>query len=619
MMENIRSAANSIVVKIIFAIIMLCFIFTGVGFLSFGGGNSARDEQQYIAKVDGDGISRAVFENQVKRETSNAGEKASDPEFVKQLRQEILTSQINNYLMSKFSNNLNVKISNEQIKDAIRKEPLFFVNGKFNNKKYLDVLAQYNYTPDRYAEVLKTELKKQQVSDVLTKSLFVLPVDSELSLLKDQTRVIYASSINSSVLNIAPVIISKEDEQKYYKEHANEFSKNERIKFNYIKNTRKDISDKVSVSYAELKQEYKNNQQEYQVAGKKSYSIIYVTDKDKADKISSELTTSNFEQMAKSGNDDNQISQYGKNGSLGWFIDDASLPQPFKDANLNSKGQISKPIRVDDGYLIIKLDDIQPVQTKDFNLVKEAIKTKLIEQKTDKIFQQKENVLHTELAKNSEPLDEIAKKVELKAVESDWTDDNDDSSILSYPEVRDIAFGSEMLVDGKATGKISDIIPVGNLQEDSVVIQVIDYRPEGVAPFDEVQKDIHQKLYVSQTKERLQSAVNNLMAELNEKGKSNKIAFSTSYSLKRDSNTLDKKVVDMVFNLVPSEKKPTFGVQFTDDNNGYIVMLQKVEPSTKQRDISEELLSDMNRGLQYYLSLDLNAKTRVDLMPDANL
>ena len=68
MMETIRTAANSVVVKIIFAIIILCFIFTGVGFFGFGGSsNSANDEQLYIAKVDGEGISRAGFEEQAKR------------------------------------------------------------------------------------------------------------------------------------------------------------------------------------------------------------------------------------------------------------------------------------------------------------------------------------------------------------------------------------------------------------------------------------------------------------------------------------------------------------------------------------------------------------------------
>ena len=86
MMDTIRTAANHIVVKIIFAIIILSFIFTGIGFFGFGGGNNARDAQQYIAKVDGEGISRAQFEAVAREVTSKS---AGDPTFIKQLRRNI--------------------------------------------------------------------------------------------------------------------------------------------------------------------------------------------------------------------------------------------------------------------------------------------------------------------------------------------------------------------------------------------------------------------------------------------------------------------------------------------------------------------------------------------------
>ena len=118
MMETIRKAANSLVVKIIFAIIILCFIFTGVGFLGFGGSsNTSNDEKLYIAKVDGEGISRAAFEAKVQHETTNS---IGDPSFTKMIRRNILAQQIDNYLAYKFSDNIHATISNELVKNYIK-------------------------------------------------------------------------------------------------------------------------------------------------------------------------------------------------------------------------------------------------------------------------------------------------------------------------------------------------------------------------------------------------------------------------------------------------------------------------------------------------------------------
>ncbi|OTP86683.1 hypothetical protein B5S43_13645, partial [Gilliamella apicola] len=210
MMETIRTAANHIVVKIIFAIIILSFIFTGIGFFGFGGGNNTRDAQQYIAKVNGEGISRAQFEAQAREITSSS---AGDPAFIKQLRRNVLYSQITNFLSYKFAEQLNANISNESVKEFIKKQQVFFENGKFSNKKYLQLISENGYTPDSYGETLKTYLQQQQVINALVNSSFVLPIDSELSNLKDQTRTVYTSTLSPKVVNMDDVKITIEDEK----------------------------------------------------------------------------------------------------------------------------------------------------------------------------------------------------------------------------------------------------------------------------------------------------------------------------------------------------------------------------------------------------------------------
>lgn len=622
MMDKIRSAASHVAVKIIFAIIILCFIFTGVGFLGFGGGHNARDEQQYIAKIDGEGISREAFESQARQVTANVGSVGSDQsQLIRQMRQNVLAYQINNFLSYKFSEQLKAAVSNDQIKNAIRDQQVFHENGKFSNKKYLELLASNGYTTDSYAEILRAALQQQQVIGALVNTEFALPVDSDLSLLKDQKRKVYITTVNPTIVNMDDVTISTDDEQKYYDEHQTEFNKKERVKFKYLANFKNDILSTITVSDDELKSEYNKNIKQYSFPAKSAYSVIYVTSKEKADDILDQLKQSDFDEIAKTINKDNQISPYGKNGSLGWFEDNDLLPQPFKEANLKKAGDISQPIAVDGGFLIVKLDDMQKAKTMNFDYAKHQIKETLTQQKVDKIFEEQENKLKAAMANSSSSLEEIAEKSGLKLVESDWTYFNDSLSVLRYPEVRDVAFGGDMLVDGAVTNKISDIIPVGKSQvEGDIVIQVVDYRPEGVAPFDEVKEGINKKLYQNIANERFNSTVTSILEELNEKGSAKNVGFAENYLLSRDSTELPPKVVDMIFNLVPSAStKRIFGAQMVDDKTAYIAVITNVMTPDEKRDISPEISQLFSENIQNALLVDIRSKAKIEIMPNSNL
>ena len=619
MMETIRTAANHIVVKIIFAIIILSFIFTGIGFFGFGGGNNARDAQQYIAKVNGEGISRAQFEAQAREITSSS---AGDPAFIKQLRRNVLYSQITNFLSYKFAEQLNANISNESVKEFIKKQQVFFENGKFSNKKYLQLISENGYTPDNYGETLRTYLQQQQVINALVNTSFVLPIDSELANLKDQTRTVYTSTLSPKVVNMDDVKITIEDEKKYYEEHKSEFYRKERVKFNYILNEKYNYIDKIRVTDEEVQKQFQKNKKDYSFPERQAYSVIYVTDKEQADDIMKDLSSGgNFETIVKTVNQASSTSPYGKNGSLGWFTMDDSLPQAFKDANLKKVGQISKPIKVDDGYVIVKLDNVQKSRVMDFDYAKHMITSKLQEEKLNAIFYSVENKIQAAVNKNPNSLEAIAKDSDLHIVNSDWSYYNDIATILRYPEVRDVAFGDQMIVDGQATGNVSEMITVGQgIDMIDFVIQIVDYRKEGIAPFEEVQDEINKKLYQNIANERFTSTVDNILAQLNETGSSSNVNFAQSYKLTRDSKVLDKKIVDMVFDLVPSvTSKRVFGVQYLDDKSAAIVVLTGVKTPNEQKDISSELLPLYINNIYSSLTEDIRSKVKIEIMPDANL
>lgn len=624
MMEKIRTAANSLVVKIIFAIIILCFIFTGVGFLGFGGSSrNVNDEQLYIAKVDGEGIGRAQFEAQVKQQLNNI--KGGDASFIKMVRRSVLAQQIDNYLAYQFSQKIHAAISNERVKNFIKQQKVFFVNGKFDNQNYLNLLAENGFTPDSYAEILKTSLQQEQVIDALVKTSFVLPSDSEINLLQNQTRKIYAAKVDSSIDDMKDVNITEEDERKYYDEHQNEFLKKDRVKLKYIYNSKDDIVKTIKVTDNDIKKEYEQNLKKYSYPAKKEFSAIFVTDKAQADKIVKELSSgANFQNIAESLNqNNNNISAYGKNGSLGWFVDDDSLPEFFKKANLKKVNQISKPIPTDDGFIIIKLDGEVPSKTMDFDYASILIYDNLSKQKLQNEFNAIEDKMKNALSQSPKSIEELSEKTGLPVQTTDWTSYKEISTIMIHPEISDLVFSEEMIANGQSTLNISDLIPVERSNGSyDFIIQVTDYRPEGIAPFDEVKEEINRKLSKNISESRFKANVENLLNELNTTGKSDKISFSNKYILHRDSTDLDKKVVDMVFNLEPSisgRKSNRFSAEFLEDNTAYIVVITDVDTPKEYQDISAELLPLSMSDTYHYLANDIRSKAKIEIIPDANL
>ena len=622
MMETIRTAANSLVVKAIFAIIILCFIFTGVGFLGFGGkSNSANDEQLYVAKVDGEGISRIGFEKQVKQELRNVN--GGDASFIKMMRQNVLAQQIDNYLAYQFSQKIHAAISNERVKNFIRQQKDFFVNGKFDNQNYLNLLAENNFTPDNYAKIIKTLLQQEQVIDALVNTSFVLPSDSEIMPLKNQTRTIYATKVDSSIDDMKDINITEDDEKKYYNEHQKEFFRKERVKLKFIYNSKDNIAKTIKVTDDEIKKEYEKNIKQYSYPAKKAFSAIFLKDKGQANNIIKELASGgNFEKIAENLNQNN-ISAYGKNGSLGWFVDDNSLPEFLKKTNLKTVNQISQPIPTDDGFVIIKLDGKLPSKTMDFNYAKTLIEESLNQQKLQEGFNSVENKIKDALSKSPKSIEELAENTGLGVETTDWTNYKDMTTIMTHPEISDLAFSEEMISNEQPTQKISDLIPIErNYGSYDFVIQVTDYRPEGIAPFDEVKKTINKKLSNDIIKNRFKGTVDSLLTELNTNGKSAKINFSNRYVLHRDSKELDKKVVDMVFDLeppIPGVKSNPFSVEFLENNTAYIVSLVNVNTPKEYHDISAELLPLSIADTYYYLGNDIRSKAKIEIMPDPNM
>jgi peptidyl-prolyl cis-trans isomerase C len=140
------------------------------------------------------------------------------------------------------------------------------------------------------------------------------------------------------------------------------------------------VTEDVKVSDSDIKNYYNQHLSQYSVPQQRDVAHILVKSKALADKLYKEVKSgANFAQLAKKYSQDPGSKAQG--GKL--TITKGQTVQPFdQTAFLLATGQISKPVKTQFGYHIIKaLGPVKPAKTTPLSQVKASIKQQLEQQK----------------------------------------------------------------------------------------------------------------------------------------------------------------------------------------------------------------------------------------------
>jgi len=154
MISRLRSFSGSKLAGVIVGIIIIPFVFWGMGSV-FSGGNTNN-----IAKINNESISTQDFVDHINRlGLDNAKIKK---EIDNNILEEILLEMINNKILHMEIDDLKVSISESSLANKIKsKETFFDKNKKFSRIKYEKFLLENNLTaPDFESRLKKQELKK---------------------------------------------------------------------------------------------------------------------------------------------------------------------------------------------------------------------------------------------------------------------------------------------------------------------------------------------------------------------------------------------------------------------------------------------------------------------------
>ena len=569
MMDNLRAASNHVVLKIILGLIILSFVLTGVGNYLIGGSGD------YAAKVNGQEISRAqldrAFNSERSRQQQMLGEQfsqlAGNEGYMQQMRQQALSQLVDEMLLDQYAKELKLAISDEQIKQAIFNQPAFQTDGKFDNAKYLGLINSMGFSADQYAEALRKQLTTQQLISAIAGTDFTLSGETDaLAALVSQQRVVRQATLNVEALSAAQQV-SDDEIKTYYAQHKNSFLAPEEFRVSYIKLDAASMQE--SASEADIQSWYEQHKAEYVQPQRNRYSIIQLKNQADADAVLAQLKQgADFAALAKEKSADPISARKG--GDMGW-LEPSTTPDELKEANLTSKGALSGVVKSSVGFLIVRLDDIQPEQVKPLTEVHDAIAEKVKQEKALDAYYKLQQKVSDAASNDNESLASAEQAAGVKAVETPWFSRDNVPEALNFKPVTDAIFNGNLLGENGTPGGNSDMITVEG--DRAFILRVNDHKPEAVKPLDEVKAQIAATLKHDKAEKQAKAQADKILADL-KAGKQDALSaaglsFGEAKTLTRNDRDA---VVQALFALPqPQAGKPVYGI--SEDMQGNVVLL----------------------------------------------
>ncbi|SFN36947.1 peptidyl-prolyl cis-trans isomerase D [Izhakiella capsodis] len=570
MMDNLRTASSHVVLKIILGLIILSFVLTGIGNYLVGG------NANYAAKVNGDEISRIQMErayaNEQARQQQMLGDQfsalASSAGYMSQMRRQALSQLIDEKLLDQYAKKIGLSISDNQIKQAIFSQPAFQNNGKFDNAKYNNILSNMGYSPDQYAEALRKQLAVQQLIQSVAGTDFLLKGEEDaLAALVSQQRIVREATISVDALT-AKQSVSESEIENYYEQNKVSFMVPEQFRVSYIKLDA--ASMQVSVSESDIQNWYDQHKQDFTQPERSRFSVIQTKTQADAQAVLNELKSgADFATLAKQKSIDPITARKG--GDMGW-LEPETMPDELKNAGLKNKGQLSGVIKSSVGYLVARLDDIQPQQIKPLAQVHDQIADKVKQEKAIEAYYKLQQKVSDAASNNNTSLAGAEQAADVKAVETGWFTRDTVPAVLAFKPVEQAIFNGGLRGHNGAPGSNSDIITVDGDQ--AFVLRIADYKAPAVKPLSEVRALITQDIRREKASKEANAQAEKLLVSLKSgKGdqamKAAQLTFGAPQTLSR---TDQSAITQAVFELpLPPKNGTSYGV--SEDGTGNVVLL----------------------------------------------
>ncbi|EOD54516.1 peptidylprolyl isomerase [Aeromonas molluscorum] len=606
MLDKLREGAQGTVAKVILGLIILSFALAGVGSYLNGPARTAP------ATVNGTEISQQALENAYRNERarmeSQMGEAfsqlAANPDYMKQFRRSVLDRLIDQALVDSKAHELGLRISDEQIKQAIVAMPEFAKEGKFDNDLYLQLIRRANMTPEMFRDSLRQDMVRQQLVGALLGTEFALKSEAEqLDKLYNQTRDLRLVRLAADNY-VGEVKVTDEEVAQFYKSNSNRFMSDEKVKVDYLLLDAASLSKDIKVTEQEAKDYYDQHQDLFQRAERRRVAHILIPlgkDEQAAEQKAAGLLTelkggADFAALAKANSSDTFSAKQG--GELDWF-EKGVMDPAFEQAAfaLGKEGDLSAVVKSPFGFHIIKLLGVQAAQTKPFDDVMSDTITRLQADKAKEQFFNLQQKMADTSFENPDSLDMTADALGLKVQSVDYFTQADAPAPLNDGKALNAAFSEQL----REENTNSDVIELADGK--ALVLHVTGHQPKAAKPLAEVKEQVVAAITHDKASEIARGKAQGLLEQI--KAGEDISAQLTALGLKSETHKgvarftqdLDQNLLADAFRLPhPKDGKPSVDLVTEANGDRVIVALDQVNVPAEASQMLTMLQGQLGQG-----------------------
>jgi len=388
MLNKMRESAGSWIIKILLGIIVLAFVFMGVG--SFNPGRTTK-----AASVNGEPISireyQQAYQRMIERLRQQFGDRFNN-EMIEMfdLKQQAMNQVIETELLRQTARKYNLQVAPTELAETITSIPAFKKNGQFNQQQYKMVLNQNRLSPESFEALQRESMLIQKFRSILASGIQVSPAEARqwYNWKNAEIKIDYALF---NPADFSDIPIDEAAVKTYYEAHKEQYKTQPQLKARFVKFAPEDYLPTVDVSETDIEAYYSNNKEKYQQPETVHARHILL----KLDKTASpeEVTekrekAAEIMEQAKAGEDFAELAEkYSegpskeKGGDLGTF-ERGDMVKPFsRKAFSMAPGDISEPVRTQFGWHIIKVEEKTEKSVKPLAEVKDEIRRTLAMEK----------------------------------------------------------------------------------------------------------------------------------------------------------------------------------------------------------------------------------------------
>lgn len=625
MLGFMRKKAGSWLIKIVFGVIVLVFVFWGVG--SFD-----EDRANRLALVNGESIGpdeyRRAYNNYLENLRRQFGDQLS-PELIDrlQVRQQVINGLINQKLMLQEARKLRLRVSDQELVEAIQGIEMFRSAGAFDNRRYRAAVQQIRMTPEAFEEGQRKDILIDKLRAIVTGGVHVS---------EGEIREWY--DYNNATVNIDFVLFSpenykgieptQEELKAFYEERKAMYKTAPEVKVRYIRFGDEDYGQRVTVKEEDISSYYEDFPGEFKSEKTvEARHILIRVDQNAPEKQVNEALkkitdvlaeAKNGKDFAALANTYSEDSSKDTGGYLGTFGKDAMV-KPFADQAFSmAAGEISEPVRTQFGWHIIKVEKVNEASVRTLEEAAADIRAKLAERAAQEMALEAAEAAYDKAFVNND-LEKTATEMQVPVQTTDFF--NRKGEGLKLPEAAKIAETAFGLEDG-------DVGNVLEIQNAYYLLQRIETKPEVIPDLEavkaQVRLDVIKKLQEEKTTadaETLLTAVKGGAEMAAEAGKTGHKVLSTGF-FKREGMIpeigFEAQIAKAAFDLSADKRFPDAVLKGT--KGVYVIEFKErktpdAEGFAKEKDqIRQTLLAQKER--EYFSRWIENVRAKSDISVD---